>query len=272
MKALKFAGLVALALTLSTRLMAQDNQTLTIPLSDPGKPYKLNVDMVFGSIKVTAHEGKDVIIEAQAQAPRYKHEPKESNGMRRISSGENMDVVAREKNNAVNISNNMPNKNVNLDIRIPRGATIIKLQTVNGGNIIADGISGDIEASNTNGGIKLTNISGSAVANTTNGNVQVTFKTLDNKAALAFTSLNGNVDVTFPDNFKANLKARSDQGNVFTDFDMVTEKSPSKSTKTAKDGMYRITIEDWVYGKINGGGPELLMKTMNGNIYIRKAK
>lgn len=269
MKALKFTGL-ALALALSTRLVAQDNQTLNVPLSDPGKPFKIDVSLVTGSIKLSVHEGKDIVIDANA--PHGKREAKESGGMRRLSTGENLDVVAQEKNNSINISNNMPNKNVNLDIKIPRGATNIKLTTVNGGNITADGISGDIEASNTNGGIKLNNVSGSAVANSTNGNVTVTFKALDNKAALAFTTLNGNVDVTFPDSFKANLKARSDQGNVFSDFDMVTEKSPAKSTKTAKEGMYRITIEDWVYGKINGGGPELLMKTMNGNIYIRKAK
>ncbi|QKJ28929.1 DUF4097 family beta strand repeat protein [Mucilaginibacter mali] len=270
MKALKFTGLVALALALSTRLMAQESQQLTVPLSDPGKPYKLNVDLVTGSIKVSVHDGKDIIIDASA--PHGRKEAKESGGMRRLSSGENLDVEAREKNNQVRISNNMPNKNVALDIKIPRGATNIKLMAVNGGDISVNDVSSDIEASNTNGAIKLTNISGSAVANTTNGRVLVTFKTLDNKAALAFTTLNGDVDVTFPATFKANLKARSDNGNVFSDFDMVTEKSPSKSTKTAKDGMYRITIEDWVYGKINGGGPELLMKNMNGNIYIRKAK
>lgn len=270
MKALKFAGLAAVALMLSTRLMAQENQTLNVPLSDPGKPYKIDVSMVNGSIKVSVHEGKDIIVDAQT--PHSKREVKETGGMKRISNGDNMDIIGNEKSNNVTITTGMPSKNVNLDIKIPRGATSIKLTTVNGGNIIADGISGDIEANNANSNIKLTNISGSAVANTTNGNVIVTFKTLDNKAALAFTTLNGNVDVTFPATLKANLKAKSDQGDVFSDFDTAIERSPAKSTKTAKDGMYRVTIEDWVYGKINGGGPELLMKTMHGNIYIRKAK
>jgi hypothetical protein len=36
--------------------------------------------------------------------------------------------------------------------------------------------------------------------------------------------------------------------------------------------MYRINVDEWVYGKISGGGPEMMMKTMTGNIYIRKAK
>jgi hypothetical protein len=280
MKALKFAGLVLIALALSTRLMAQSQQ-LTVPLSDPGKPYKLNVDLVTGSITVSVYDGKDIIIDAQSAKEHSKHEnrdrDKERNkdnttGMRRINGADNLDVIAREKNNQVNITTGMPGKDVELTIKIPQGATHVKLSSVNNGNIVASDINGDLEVSNTNGGIKLTNLSGSAVANTTNGNVVVTFKSIDVKAAMAFTTLNGNVDVTFPASLKANIKARSDNGNVYSDFDMVTEKSQAKTTKTAKDGMYRITIEDWVIGKIAGGGPEMLMKNMNGSIFIRKAK
>ena len=37
---------------------------------------------------------------------------------------------------------------------------------------------------------------------------------------MAFTSLNGIVDVTLPASVKANVKLRSDQGDVFTDFDI----------------------------------------------------
>jgi len=271
MKAIKFTGLVALALTLSTRLMAQESQQLTVPLSDPGKPYKIDVHTISGSIKVSVYDGKDIQIDAMAEHGR-RDRKETSNGMRRISSGENLDVSASEKGNKVSINNNLPGKMASLTIKIPRGATNINLSTINGGSIIADDISGDMEMNNTNGAIKLTNVSGSVVANTTNGNVTVTFKSVEANAPMAFTTLNGNVDVTFPGRFKANIKARSDQGNVYSDFDMVTEKSPAKSTKNAKDGMYRITIEDWVNGKINGGGPEILMKNMNGNIYIRKAK
>ncbi|MES2276653.1 MAG: DUF4097 family beta strand repeat-containing protein [Bacteroidota bacterium] len=271
MKALKFAGLAIIALTLSTRLLAQESQQLVVPLSEPGKPFKLNVDLVSGSIKVSVYDGKDVVIDGQPEY--HKHDDRDNKtGMKRIIGGDNLDIFAKEKNNTVSIGSGMPGKNISLTIKIPQGATNVKLSTVNGGAIVADGINGDVEANNTNGAIKLSNMSGSVVATTTNGNVVVSLKSIDPKAAMAFTTLNGNVDVTFPASLKANIKARSDRGNVYSDFDMVTEKNPAKSTKTAKDGMYRITIEDWVYGKIGGGGPEFLFKNMNGNIYIRKAK
>ena len=37
-------------------------------------------------------------------------------------------------------------------------------------------------------------------------------------------------------------------------------------------GKYRVRIDKTMYGLINGGGPEILFQTFNGNIYIRKAK
>ncbi len=37
---------------------------------------------------------------------------------------------------------------------------------------------------------------------------------------MASTSFNGDVDVTLPASAKANLKLRTDQGEIFTDFDV----------------------------------------------------
>jgi len=274
MKTLKFTSLFVLALAISTRLLAQDSQQLTVPLSDPGKPFKLEVSLTTGSIKVSLYEGKDIVIDAEPKGRNDDRDDRRANnnGMRRISGGANLDLTAREKNNTVTVGTGSPNKNVTISIKIPQGASSIKLSTVNGGNINVNDVNTDMELNNTNGGIYLHNVSGSAVATTTNGPVVAVFKSIDPKAAMAFTTLNGNVDVTFPAGLKANIKARSDQGNVFSDFDVATDKTAPKTTKTAKDGMYRITIEDWINGKINGGGPEMLFKNMNGSIYIKKAK
>lgn len=272
MKTIKFTGLFLLAVMLSSRLMAQDSQQLTVPLSEPGKPFKLEVALTTGSIKVSVYDGKDIVIDAETGSKGKRDDREPKNGMRRISGGDNLDITAREKNNTVTVGSGWPSRNITISVKIPQGASSVKLSTVNGGSINVNDVNSDLELNNTNGGIYLHNVSGSAVATTTNGPVVAVFKSIDAKAAMAFTTLNGNVDVTFPASLKANIKARSDQGNVFSDFDVVTDKTAPKTTKTAKDGMYRITIEDWINGKINGGGPEMLFKNMNGSIYIKKAK
>ena len=37
-----------------------------------------------------------------------------------------------------------------------------------------------------------------------------------------------------------------------------------------QDGVYRISLTEWTIGDINGGGAEILYKTYNGDIIIKK--
>jgi len=273
MKTIKIAGTIILTMLFTGRLFAQDGektQQLVVPLSQPGKAYKLDVGLLNGSITVTTYEGKDVIIDVQSDDEHKGKSEERENGMRRLNSS-NVSIQAEESNNRVTVHGDA-NKKADLVIKIPQNEVSLKLNTVNNGNINVSNASGDLEITNVNGYIKLNNISGSVVANTVNGKVEVTFKTIDPKAPMAFSTLNGNVDVTFPASLKANVKLKSDRGDIYTDFDVVTEQQKPKVTRSGSPGMISLKIEDWVYGKIDGGGPEILMKNMNGNIYIRKAK
>ncbi|MEO6632693.1 MAG: hypothetical protein ABIN13_13255, partial [Mucilaginibacter sp.] len=62
MKTIKITIALAAAMLINTALWAQtpEKQQLTVPLSQPGKPYKLSVGLVDGSITVTGYEGKDI--------------------------------------------------------------------------------------------------------------------------------------------------------------------------------------------------------------------
>lgn len=271
MKNILTAGVFAIAMLSAEGMRAQsaDKPELSVPLTDPAKPYKLNVNLTSGSITVSSYEGKTINILVQNKEEK-KTETARPDGMRRISSTNNADVRASVDNNEVTIRTNSQKND--LVIMIPQGQASLKLRTVNNGNIVVNNVNADMEITNTNGSIKMTAVSGSVVATTINGGIKVGFKTIDAKAPMAFTSLNGTVDVTFPASFKSNMKVRSDRGDVFTDFDMVTEQRKPVITSENKAGTYNLKIDDWIYGKIGGGGPEVLMKTNNGSIYIRKAK
>jgi hypothetical protein len=273
MKKMKVAGLVLLSLIIVTKSLAQSGsaEQLTVPLSNPGKPYTLKVHLVEGSIKVVSYDGKDIIINV---TPRDGSEEEGSktaeNGMKRISTSHGYEITAKEADNTITVNTSNPNKAINLDLKIPQDVKL-KLGTVNDGNIEVENVRGELEVNNVNDEIKLTNISGSVVANTVNGDVTVTFKMVDPKAPMAFSTLNGDVKVTLPADTKANLKLKSDMGDVFSDFDIDIDKTPSKVNKITEPGMYKIKKDDWVYGKINGGGPEMMMKNMQGDIYVKKA-
>jgi hypothetical protein len=280
MKTMKIITAFALTLILSGQVMAKQATTATadqkdqlvVPLSEPGKPYKLHVGLINGSIKVIGYEGKDIIIDITSEDKRKTKDRGESGGMKRITAGNGMDVTVQEKNNAVTINTDSWKGSVNLVIKVPSTQATMHLSCINDGDLVVDNVSGEFEVSNSNGGVTMTNISGSAVVSALNHNIKVSFKSVDPKAAMSFASLNGNIDVTFPATFKANVKLKTDRGDMYTDFDLDADKTQPAPKKTNDGKTYRISLENWVYGKIGGGGPELMMKNMNGNIYIRKAK
>ena len=271
--------LLTLLLTGATLVLAQSDikEQLTVPLTDPNKPGSLEVALIHGYIHVVGYGGKEVVIDAVSETGRrnraddHNTNRNTESGMRRISTNNSFDLTAEEKNNQVKIHTSSVNSPVNLTIKVPQRFSL-KLNTINQGDITVENVTGALEINNVNGPITLTNINGSVVAQTVNGDLKTTFREVHNNTPMAFSTLNGNVDVTFPSSVKANVKLKSDNGDVFTDFDIDVDKSQPKATRTNQSGMYRVTVDDWVYGKINNGGPEVMMKNMQGNIYVRKSK
>ncbi|GGH27912.1 DUF4097 family beta strand repeat-containing protein [Dyadobacter endophyticus] len=258
---------------ISAPLLAQGDmkEQLTVPLSDPAKPGKLKVHLITGSIRVTGYNGNQVVIDASTNQDKPEKPKVNAEGMKRISKNGALDISATEENNIVNVSSNLINTKMELNIKVPMKFSL-NVGTVNDGDILIENVDGVMEITNVNGDIRLTNISGSAVANTVNGLLKVNFKTVEAKSPMAFSTLNGNVDVTLPATAKFDVKLKSDRGDIYSDFDVDVDKSVPQATRSAKDGMYKVSIEDWVKGKVNGGGSEIMMKNMNGNIYLRKAK
>jgi len=107
----------------------------------------------------------------------------------------------------------------------------MKLSTVNDGDIDVENVTGDLEINNTNGSITLKHISGSAVAQTVNGEVLVVFTKVNADKAMSFSSLNGDIDVTFPSSLKATVQLKSEQGEIYSDFDIQMQTTAAKIDK-----------------------------------------
>ncbi|HEY8929492.1 MAG TPA: hypothetical protein VIM55_09895, partial [Mucilaginibacter sp.] len=83
---MKLAAALILTMLLNTSLWAQTSEQMSVPLSQPGKPYKLDVSLVDGAITVVGYEGKDIVISVQTEGDkRSTHE--RSDGLRRLSAG-----------------------------------------------------------------------------------------------------------------------------------------------------------------------------------------
>ncbi len=251
-------------------------EQLTVALSAPGKPGSLEVKLVRGGIRVTGYGGKDVVIDAAARANKPTSagspaNPGSAAGLKRISTTHSLILTAEEKNNRVEITTEPWKGPVDLTIRVPRNFSL-KVGTVNDGDITIENVAGELEITNANGDITLSQIAGSAVANTVNGDIKATFSSITAGAPMAFSTLNGKVDVTLPANTSVALKMKSDRGEVYSDFDVALSKSQPKVTRSSQNGLNRISTDNWTYGKLNNGGAEVMMQTFNGDIFLRKAK
>jgi|SRR6476661_1043602 len=246
---------------------------VVVALSSPGKPGTLNVKLVSGAVTVVGYKGKDVVIDASTREPRSRRErsPEESGGLRRIDNAEGMDLTAVEKDNRVTVKTDSWRRPVDLTIKVPQNFSL-QIGTVNSGDIKVENVNGELEISNVNGSIQLSQVSGSALLNTVNGSLTATFSAVTPNAPMAFSTVNGKIDVTFPAKLKANLKLKSDRGAIYSDFDMDVAAAPKPVVSSNKGGVYRLSQDDWTYGKLNGGGAEIMMKSLQGSIYVRKAK
>lgn len=279
MKIIKLMAMVLLmtsgANTVNVYAQSDVKEQISIALTDPSKPGTLEVRLLRGSVRVIGYAGKEVIVDAVAKDGHPKGDDmkdESAKGLRRITSGRNnLDLTVEEEKNNVSVRVNIPKNPIHLTIKVPMNFNL-QVGTVNEGDVTVENVSGELEISNVNGAIQLTNIGGSVVANTVNGNLKAVFKSMNQAAPMAFSTLNGSVDVTFPAASKFDVKLKSDRGEIYSDFDIDVDKTAPKTTRSSEEGLQRVSISDWVQGKINGGGKEVMMKNMNGNIYVRKSK
>jgi len=244
---------------------------MTVPFSDPSRPGTVKVSLIVGSISVKASSTtKEVIVTSRAFGQERRDRSRDTTGLHRL--GQSSGLSVEEDNNVVTVSvGRVRSGDVELEVPV---RTNVQLNTVNGRAVVVEGIEGDIEATTVNGSITLTGVSGAVVAHATNGQILATLKQVPPQKPMSFTSLNGSVDVTLPPSVKANLKLRSDQGDVYTDFDVQIQQGPRTTVNDSRsgDGRYRLRIDNSILGTVNGGGPEIELRTFNGSIYLRKAK
>ena len=271
----RYTALLGMTLMACSLGLAQDpnSERVVVPARNTTHARKVDVNVMGGSITVKGYAGKEVIVEARPGSPTKVKPGKEvpdkaAEGMRRLDLPQR-GLSVEEENNVVTVRMQHA-QSAELVISVPPD-TSLTLHTMHG-EIAVEGVKGELDVDSMNGKITLTNVSGSVLANAMNGAMKVTMDSVDPNKPLSFSSLNGTIDVTLPADFKANLKLRTDHGEIYSDFDFklgggaVTEKNDSA------DGKFKVKMDRTITGTINGGGTEATFKTYNGTIYLRKKK
>jgi len=232
-------GIVAIVALLCGQVVnAQKKHDLTVKLSHPSKPGVLNADLFTGSVKITGYAGNEVVITSSLP-----------NDPDKISTA--------EKDNIVKLKVEQPTV-VDFTIMVPRNFSVV-LKILAAGNVTIDNLTGDQDIAISAGDVTMTNIDGSVSVNTKKGNVTVDMAPKMMNNAITLSNVQGIISLTIPTTQKANVKLQTEFAKVTSDFEIEKPSADQPSNKH-------------IEGKINGGGSEILMRSVGGSIYLRKKK
>ncbi len=280
--------MIVLALVCGGSVFAQNNNgEFVVPFSNPAAAGKLVVDIKTGSVVVKGTARKDVLVKYTSEKYENNDEGDEEDrkhkvhvnvnvdngrkgkeGLKKISGGA-MDLEASEYQNTVKITSDNWSESMTVIVEVP--STIdMRVKTYNDGDLDVSNITGVLELINYNGAITAKGISGTVVAETYNGDIKIVYDKLTPDSPLSYVNYNGDIDLTFPATLKASIKMKTKQGEIYSGFDGQIQKSQPVIKNESKGGATKVKIDDWVKMDVNGGGPEITLKSYNGDIIIRK--
>ena len=154
-----------------------------------------------------------------------------------------------------------------IEVRVPT-TTDLRVEGSNGGPVTVRGVRGQLEVVNSNAAIVLERVGGTVLASTSNGSIAATVLSIDPQLPMSFLASNGAVDVTFPQDLKANLRMESDTGPISTEFALSSIGDEPIERKVMRGGKIRTVV----HGAVNGGGPQIDLRTENSRVAVRKGK
>lgn len=239
------AFVIAAALTLVFLTVARaDEGTASIKFSDPAKPGTLKVTLTNGDIHISGTDAADVTVKTDLKPEAPEQRP---DGLRVLTSSSSYSLT--EKNNTVTLtygSDGWPGGGGDFNISVPHGTNVIIASSF-GGDVVIEGVTGDLEIKSLNGEVRLDDITGGALVETMNGEIHANVRAMNNKP-LSFTSMNGEVTLRLLDSLKANVRLRTHNGSILTDFDAKVLVTKTESVRTNRNkgnrGSRSITIGD----------------------------
>ncbi|WP_299676908.1 hypothetical protein [uncultured Tenacibaculum sp.] len=237
------------------------------------KTVKIDTDT---KVKITASGTNELIIKEKGydnhcgdcehdQDKHHKSLKEKTKGLKAIYPGgedstDGMGFSIEKSGNVLNIVDLLSHvKRNNLFITLPKNINII-FDTPNLGAVEVIGFTSEVEAKTNVGAIVMKDVTGPITVNANAANVNIEFSKVNQSSPITIFSNVGEIDVTIPENTKANLDLRT-RGTFYTNFDIEMPK---------KDGLKAVRGSQKISSALNNGGVQIKLKSTMGNIYLRK--
>lgn len=253
-------------LAVITPVHAQQPQVINVPLSRPGEPVSLEIGIQSARIEVIGEERDDVEFEITvADGDRKIVTP---SGTQPLKGG-GYSLEVEEEDNEIQIETDWRINKVSVLARVPR-QTDVELHTMNDGEIIVSNVIGSHELYNTNGPVTARNITGSVIAESVNDTIDISFAAFSGDGASSMESINGDLVLGLPEGLGVTTHLDTSRGEIYSDFEVEVRPVQQVVERDKTRNGISIQIESVIIADINGGGHVVRMKSLHGDLTIRK--
>lgn len=240
-------------------------KTHTMSFPDVKQKGKLIIDINRGFVEVEGYDGNEVVIELLTPPRFLKDKDEEAEFQTLFTPKYDLDPVA--KDNAIKFDAYNQDYVLNLRVKVPY-KTDLSLDSYRSGHIKAKNIAGTVHTHSQHCDITLLDIAGSATAYSYNGCLKVEFHEVADDAELDFETYNGWIDLSLPDTTAVSTAIASGASNCVTAFTI----EPVEGKDRPESILSKIgkNVDEYQFGKINGGGVPLRIENAKGEIKIRK--
>ena len=234
---------------------ATDTWSRTYKVPADGRFELINVN---GRVIAEPADGTEVIVEGKRTAKGRSDEVAKENLAKLEIREEVSDKTVRVESRPPRLGG-FGGHEIEWTIKVPKGLTV-DLRTVNGG-VSVTGLSGEIHARTTNGGVKgiglvIDRLEASAV----NGGIEIELASpLDTSDTVELETVNGGVELGLPSESKATIAARAVNGGV---------RAAEELGVTSESENNEFTGRRRLNGTMNGGGARVNVSTTNGGVRI----
>jgi hypothetical protein len=220
--AMKTAIILVCAVTLAYGFDQEEKETIrrNFPAT-----ARLEIDNVHGFIHVTGYNGHEIQMVAdktiQAESQERMDAAKRDVKLDTTQSGDTLTLFVDgpfrchcDDGRFGVHEHNHPGYRViyDFEIKLP-AATMLRLGTVNGGDVRVENTTGDFDIGNVNGGIEMREVAGSGPVHTVNGRISLLFSRNPTKDS-SFKTVNGTIEASFRPNFSADVRVKTFNGQA----------------------------------------------------------
>jgi hypothetical protein len=236
---------------------AQDTWSRTYKVAPAGRIELINVN---GRITAEQTDGAEVVVEGRRVAKARSDEAAKELLAKLEIREEVGESTVRVESRPPRLSG-FSSHQIEWTIKVPKGI-VVDLRTVNGG-VRLNGLSNEIHAKTTNGGVEGTGIVPSVIdAAAVNGVIDFKLASpLDSTDSVEMETVNGGIELSLPSESKASISARCVNGGVHVEGLDISREEQSNDFERKRR----------LNGTMNGGGAKVNISTTNGGVRITRA-